>query len=143
MFAVFHLDTYLFSYLCDSKCNPQTRSTGITRELDRNTEYQPQIRTLFFFFQIRTHKSESNVYHYPLVIQGRLRFSDSARSLTPTYIFLLIRPLSCSLILVLSISPLPLSFSPSMQQSQKQEGKCTFIKNIHLKSWCLQRRKIL
>lgn len=107
MFAVFHLDTYLFSYLCDSKCNPQTSSIGGTRELDRNTEYLPQIRTLFFF-QIRTHKSESNVYHYPLVIQGRLRFSQCSKS----YSYLHISAYQASL---LFINPCSFYFSsPSL-----------------------------
>lgn len=37
---------------------------------DRNTEYQPQIRTF---------KSESNVYCDPLIIQWTLRFTDCAQ----------------------------------------------------------------
>lgn len=41
MFTTSHLHTHLFSYLSCSRWNPQNSSVNITRELDRNTEYQP------------------------------------------------------------------------------------------------------
>ena len=70
MFTTSHLHIHLFSYLSCSMWNPQNSSINIISELDRNTEYQPQIRTF---------KSESNVCCDPLIIQWTLRFTDCAQ----------------------------------------------------------------